>query len=139
MVKGKLSIRLLVLGSLMLPVGVVRLAPLMEATRPTSAPLGSAWTSGGLIAGLLYVFLSPLVLLWLLGRSPESREALERRGTTVPNLVLLVAVGVSAAGSMVPVIIMWLGGDSGSFVVPWATVCVLHAVFWCWRYRHLLM
>jgi hypothetical protein len=138
MVKGKLSTRLRVLGLLMLPLGAVQIAPILKAIRPASAPLGSAWTNGGLIAGVLYVFLSPLVLQWLLGRSPQSREVLERRGTTGPDLVLLVAVSVSAAGSMVPVIIMWLGGDSGSFIVPWATVCVLHAIFWCWRYRHLL-
>ena len=138
MVKGKLSTRLRVLGLLLLPVGVSQTAAILTATRPVSAPLGSAWTNGGLIAGALYVFLSPLVLHWLLGRSPQSREALERRGTNGRDLVLLVAVSVSAAGSMVPVIIMWVGGDSGSFIVPWAAVCLLHAIFWCWRYRHLL-
>ena len=139
MVNGKLSTRVRVLGLLLLPVGVIQTAAVLKATRHVNVPLGPVWTNGGLIAGVLYVFLSPLVLQWLLRRSPRSREALERRGTNEPDLVLLVAVSVSGAGSMVPVIIMWMGGDSGPFIVSWAAVCWLHAIFWCWRYRHLLM
>jgi len=88
---------------------------------------------------MLYVFLSPLVLRQLLRRSQQSREAFERHGMTADELLLLVGVGTAAAGSMAPVVIMSLGGDAGWFVVPWAAICLLQGMFWCWRYRPVLM
>ncbi len=137
--KSRLGTRLRCLGLLTVPFAAVRVAPILEASRSATTPLGSSWVNGGLIATMLYVFLSPLVLRQLLRRSQQSREAFERHGMTADELLLLVGVGTAAAGSMAPVVIMSLGGDAGWFVVPWAAICLLQGMFWCWRYRPVLM
>jgi hypothetical protein len=124
---------------LMVPLTALQAAVTLKAVRVVSAPLGSAWINGGLIATALYVFLSPLVIEWGLRRSPQSRETLQRRGTNADELVLLVAVGTAGAGSMVPLLLMWSGSHTDSFVVPWAVVCLLQDAFWCWRYRQVLL
>jgi hypothetical protein len=137
--KSKLGPRLRCVGLMIVPFTAIQVAPLLEASRPVTRSTTSPWANLGLFATALYVFLSPLVLQRLLRRSQQSREAFERRGMDVDELLLLVGVGTAAAGSMAPVAIMSLGGDSGWFVVPWAVVCFISGTFWCWRYRHVLV
>jgi hypothetical protein len=131
--------RLLILSSLIVPLTALQAAVTLKAARVVSVPLGSGWINAGLIVTALYVFLSPLVTEWLLRRSPKSRETLERRGTTADEFVLLVAVGTAGAGSLAPVILMLSGSHTGSFVMPWAAICLLQDALWCWRYRRVLL
>jgi hypothetical protein len=133
---GRLGIRLQCAGLLVIPFSAVRAAPFLEGTRPIANAAWAPWIGIGLMAVGLYMLFAPLLVERPLRRS---RAALELRGIDVDQLLLLLGVGGAAGASMLPLVMMALDGSSARLVLPWAAVCFIATMFWCWRFRHVLM
>ena len=126
-------------GLLAVPFTAIRIAPLLESGQASPLSPWLPWASIGLSAVALYLFIAPVVFQLLRWKSRQVQEALERAHIDPDRLSLYLGAGAPAAASMTPVIILSLGGESGRFVVPWATACFISAVFWCWRFRRVLL
>jgi hypothetical protein len=132
---SKLGLSLRCASCLAIPFVAVWVSPYVAASRPVPNPVSWTWPHLGLFAVALGLLIAPILL-----QRPllQGREAMRERGLEVDQVLLLVAVGGAAAASMIPVIVMSLGGDARKFVLPWAAACCTCEAIWLWRLRRVL-
>jgi hypothetical protein len=110
-------------------------ANLIAQVGPLTSRPPLRWIPFGLFAVALFMLVAPFIAgPDLLRRHDELRQ----RGTDPEQLLLLMAVGGAAGASWMPVLLIFLGGDSAWLVLPWAVACFIVEALWCWRFRHVL-
>jgi hypothetical protein len=113
-------------------VHAVRVAPFVAGSSPVVSPEWLPWVNLGLTATAVYLLLAPILLMARL-----FQRTLAFPGADV--VLLFIGVGGAAAASMIPVGMMALGGSFPWSVSLWSTLCLIAAMFWCWRFRRLLI
>jgi hypothetical protein len=134
--RDKSGRRLLYANLLAVPFIAVWITRLVVGIGPALSPSLWPWLHVALSGVALYLLVAPLFL----GQSlQKSREVLERRGTDPDELRLRVAVAGAAGASMMPMILVFLGGDPGWLIMLGSAVCLIWALVWCWQLRHVLL
>jgi len=116
------------------PVVAVYAAPIVAKIGPRVDRFWLPWIAVGLSLVAVYLLIAPLVLPLILRRSTAAFDR-----STEKHILLLMGVGGAAAASMLPVVFLALGGDAAGLVPPWAAVCFIVGLLWCWRCRRLLL
>lgn len=127
-----LNSRLRILGLLAVPFVAAWVPSALYVRVRLVNPAWFGWINGGFVVVALYLLIAPL----LLQRSLRGKPLGFPGGAEA--LLLLMGVGGAAGVSMMPVMLLWIGSGSVSWVLPSGAVCFILQILWCWRFRRLL-